>query len=163
MCFLMHPLKKKDYTGLMSVSSSPAPTGGDKEGNVSSESAGSSRRAPPAPICGLMSIATPLIGGLLLYMLWGSVDAGTREEIRQHQITHPGQGFSVDSGELYLGMSFRVLIPTPIIGIGFGVLARRRQERCWSLPIIGLFLNMVEIVFLIAHFVLVRYLSFVFW
>lgn|ERR1035438_100906 len=147
----------------MSVSSSPAPIGGDKEGNVSSESAGASRRAPPAPICGLMSIATPLIGGLLLYMLWRSVDAGITEQIRQHFIAHPGEGFSVYTGELYLGMSLRVLIPTPIIGIGFGVLARRRQEQCWVLPIIGHFLNMVEIVFLIAHFVLVRYLSYLFW
>jgi hypothetical protein len=117
--------------------------------------------APQGVICGLLSIATPLIGGLLLYMLWGLVGARIGEAFRQHQIAHPGQGFSMDTGNLYLAMSLRVLIPTPIIGIGFGVLALKRQESR-ALPIVGFFLNLVAILFLIVHIVLVRFLSYMF-
>ena len=147
----------------MSISSSCDSTNEDTEGNVSSQSAGSSRRALPARICGVMSIVTPLIGGLMLYMLWKLVDARIQEEIRQHFIKYPDQGVSIDTGELYLGMSLRVLIPTPIMGIGFGVLALRRKERGRALPIIGLFLNLVEVGLLIVHFVLIRCLSYMFW
>jgi len=68
----------------------------------------------------------------------------------------------MDTGELYLAMSIRVLIPAPIIGIGFGVLARKRQEP-WTLPIIGFFLNLVAILFLIAHIVLFRILGRLIW
>lgn len=121
-----------------------------------------SRRARPASIFGPMSIATPLIGGVLLLMLWRLVDARIGAAIMQHQIAHPGVGFSMDTGELYLAMSIRVLIPAPIIGIGFGVLARKRQEP-WTLPIIGFFLNLVAILFLIAHIVLFRILGRLIW
>ncbi len=108
-----------------------------------------------------MSIFTPLIGGLVLYMLWRLVDARIGEAIRQHFIAHPGEGFSMDTRDLYLAMSLRVLIPTPIIGIGFGALARKRRE-LRALPIIGFFLNVVAILFLVAHVVLVRFLSYMF-
>lgn len=121
----------------------------------------SGRRVPPAPICGLMSIATPLIGGLLLYMSWKLVDARFGEALRQHQIAYPGAGFSMDTGELYLAMSFRVLIPTAIVGICFGVLSRWRQEP-WALTIIGFSLNLLSFLLLIAHFVLVRFLFYMF-
>ena len=55
-----------------------------------------------------------------------------------------------------------MLIPTPIIGIGFGVLARKRQE-AWVLPIVGFFLNLVAILHLIALIVVIKYLSYMAW
>jgi len=116
----------------------------------------------PELVCGGLSVATPLVGGLLLYMLWRLVDARVGEAIHQHFIAHPGEGFSMDTGDLYLAMTMRVLIPTPIIGIGFGVLALKRHESR-TLPIVGFFLNLVAALFLIAHIVLIKYLSYVFW
>jgi hypothetical protein len=95
-------------------------------------------------------------------MLWRLVDARIGEAFRQHQIAYPGQGFSMDTGVLYLAMSFRVLVPTPVIGIGFGVLALMRHESR-ALPIIGLFLNLVAILFLITHIVLIRFISHFLW
>jgi hypothetical protein len=119
----------------------------------------SSRWVPPRPICGLLSITTPLIGGLLFFSL---VNARIGEAIRQHQIAHPGAGFSINTGDLYLAMAFRVLIPTPIIGIGFGVLGRKRRE-AWVLPIVGFYLNLVAILFLIVLIVVIKYLSYMAW
>lgn len=110
-----------------------------------------------------MSIVTPLIGGLILYILWAVVDARIAEASRQHFLKYPNVGFSIETGELYLGMTLRVLIPTPVIGIGFGVLAFWRKERGWALPSIGFLLNLVEIALLITHIVVIRYLGYMAW
>jgi hypothetical protein len=100
------------------------------------------------PICGLVSIATPFVAGFLLSLLWRLVDARFGEAFREYPIAHPGAGFSMDAGKLYLEMSFRVLIPTPIIGIRFGILALKRGESS-VLPIIGFVLYLVAVLFLI--------------